>query len=184
MKFPRFKSNNRNGDSISSNSSFLPNQIDTGFTLIELMVVISIMALLFGFSYASYREFQRRQVLIQAGNMLITNLRLAQQLAFSGRKEAGCVTLDGYAIERRSDTSYAIEDRCIGGGGGNEIKLVTLPPNIEIDPFPSPGNEITFYVLGRGISRTSDVTLNLRLEINSVTIESTSVQITTVGEIK
>ncbi len=116
--------------------------------------------------------------------MLITNLRLAQQLAFSGRKEAGCVTLDGYAIERRSSTSYAIEDRCIGGGGGNEIKLVTLPPNIEIDSFPAPGNSITFYVLGRGISRTSDVTINLRLEINAVTIESTSVQITTVGEIK
>jgi len=150
-----------------------------GFTLIELLVVIMTMGLLFGFGYANYRGFQRRQQLEGVVREFKTNLRLAQQLAITGKKEAGCVTLEGYAIVRKNNWSYAIEDRCSGGGGGTEIKTVNLLPlNISVGPFP-PGNRFTFLVLTQGVDKTVTVTFT-----QLSTSDTKSVVITQSGEIK
>ena len=158
-------------------------QLNNGFTLIELMTVIMTMALLFSLGYANYRDFQRRQVLEGAVREFKTDLRLAQQLALTGVKEAGCGVLDGYALEKRGDSGYAIEDKCSGGGGGTEIKRVNLSPNIFIGPFPAPGNRFLFRVLAGGIDRTSDVAIEFRHEVGGDVLETKDVVITTVGEI-
>ena len=60
--------------------------IKSGFTLIELMVVMLIMSLLFGLGFANFRDFQRRQILEGAVRAVKGDLRYAQELALAGRK--------------------------------------------------------------------------------------------------
>ena len=46
------------------------NSNSKGYTLIEILVVISIMAILFTVGFAGYRDFSRRQVLLGAVNQI------------------------------------------------------------------------------------------------------------------
>ena len=57
-----------------------------GYTLIEILVVITIMATLFGFGYANFRDFSRRQALQGAVKQVQGSLRKVQQSAISGVK--------------------------------------------------------------------------------------------------
>ncbi|MFC1727228.1 Tfp pilus assembly protein FimT/FimU [Patescibacteria group bacterium] len=59
----------------------------SGFTLVEMLISISIMGLIFGVGLARYRDFDRRQIVRQAAQELKTNLRLVQKKAISGEKD-------------------------------------------------------------------------------------------------
>jgi len=158
-----------------------------GFTLIELVVVIMIMGLLFGFGYANYRGFQRRQQLEGVVREFKTNLRLAQQLALTGKKEAECATLDGYRVRRTGAQSYQIGAVCDGNEHCDNtpnycIKQVTIPSNITLGAFvlvpPGPGNQFRFLVLTQGVDTNATVTFT-----QSGTSYAKSVVITQGGEI-
>ena len=166
---------------------------DQGFTLIELLVVIITMGLLFGFGYANYRSFQRRQQLESVVREFKTNLRLAQQLALTGKKEVECSSLEGYRIQRIEvlnppfppDQFYEIGAVC----DGNEtctntpsycIKTVKIPQNITLGPFPAPGNRFTFQILTKGVDRDATTVITFT---QSGTGYTKSVNITPSGEI-
>lgn len=155
----------------------------SGFTLIELVVVIMTMGLLFGFGYANYRGFQRRQQLDSVAREFKTNLRLAQQLALTGKKAPECSTLEGYRVSRAGPQSYEIGAVCDGTETCNNtpsycIKTVQIPSNITLGPFPAPGNRFTFLVLTQGVDRAATITFT-----QSVTSDTRSVEITQGGEI-
>ena len=59
----------------------LPNY---GFTIIELMVTISVVGILLGLSYAQYATFTQRQKLITAGQTLKNILRDVESRSFNG----------------------------------------------------------------------------------------------------
>ena len=65
----------------------------SGFTLIEILVSMTIIGFLFSFGYASFRDFSRRQALAGVVKQVQGDLRLAQQKALSGEKPSGCTTL-------------------------------------------------------------------------------------------
>lgn len=158
-----------------------------GFTLIELLVVIITMGLLFGFGYANYREFARRQQLEGVIRVFKADLRLAQQLALTGKKEVECGTLEGYRVRRAGAQSYEIGAICDGTETCNNtpsycIKTVNLPSNITLSPFllvpPGPGNRFTFLVLTKGVDSDATITFT-----QSGTSYTKSVNITPSGEI-
>jgi len=121
-----------------------------GFTIIELLVVISIMGILLGASLVYYQSFNRRQILGQAAKDLENNLRLAQSQALAGEKpEDWCQAEDkrlvGYRLTFNSETEYQLMAVC----SSSEVKitkLVRLPPNI-IGPS---GTSVLFKVLAQG----------------------------------
>lgn len=130
--------------------------IHKGYTLVELLVGISIVVVVFAVGFVSYREFSRRQSLTGVTKQLVGDLRLAQQLALTGQKPTtgSCTTLVGYVISRTSSTSYHLIADC--SNADYVIKTIDMP----IDTTISAGN-VTFKVLGQGTDRTSPLTFTI-----------------------
>ncbi len=84
-----------------------------GFTIIELLITISILGLLLAIGLVYYQDFNRRQIVVQGANDLKNNLRLAQSKALAGEKE-GCVgTFKGYQVDFFL-SEYVISALCDG----------------------------------------------------------------------
>lgn len=122
-----------------------------GFTIIELLVAMSITLLLAGGVVAAFNNFNDNQRVQQGAISLKSNLRLAQNKAISGDKPAGCGTLTNYTVTFAA-TSYSMQAVCDGAPTGSTATF-SLPAGIAFSPTPA---SVAFTVLtGRaGTSRT------------------------------
>ena len=145
----------------------------SGYTLIELLVTITIITLLFSIGMAQYNRFNRRQILAKAKDELVSNLRLAQSKSLAAEKPASCTgTITGHKVKFINDQSYKIVAVC-----GNEVDLKTdivLPTGVTKKAGP---NEVFFRVLSQGSPTDASLTLSGFGETEKITI-------TTAGEIK
>jgi len=155
-----------------------PKTVEHAYTLIEILVSLTIIGLIFGVGYISFREFARRQVLAGAARSLRGDLRLAQEQALAGKKPSGCGILSGYRFRPISASQYAFEAVCDNGSFSIGKDSVSLPPGINMTPVPG---SVLFKVLGQGTDLSSDMEINLVQEVTANTVKIT---ITTVGEIK
>lgn len=154
-----------------------------GYTLIEILVALTIIGLLFAVGYAGFRDFSRRQIVKDAAKEIQGDLRLAQGNAITGQKPEGCnslKTLDSYSfnVVSLSPAEYSIEANC--GSSAIIVKSVNLPSGITLSaPTPNP---LKFKVLGQGTNIGTD---NWVLTLTQVgTGNTTSVTVTAGGEIK
>ncbi len=155
----------------------------SGYTLIEILVGITIIALLFSLGYANYRDYARRQALIGAARKLKTDLRLAQEFALSGKKPSDCSVLDGYRF--KIDTSPEAETYdivAVCGGAEKDVDRNDNEVGEGIDISTANPSSILFKVLGQGTD----------LDVGGATItftqegtgEELSVTVNTNGEIE
>lgn len=128
--------------------------------MVETLVALAIISLLVGIGFASYRNFSRKQVLVQAARQLRSDLRLAANLALAGEKPGACAnrTLAGYRIRFPNNLSYSIEAVC--DPDTETVKSVTLPGDgtITFSPVPSP---ILFKVVAQGTDVSGSAYLTL-----------------------
>ncbi len=149
------------------NFHFLKSNDPLGYTLIEILIAITIMTLLFLTGLASYREFSRRQELVSAVRQVQADIRQAQENAIASKKPAGCSdlnALNGYHFVVIPPNSYEI--RWICGGSPGVEKTVTLPTGITISvlsPNLNPPNSILFKTLGQGTNIPADGTTSFTL---------------------
>lgn len=126
----------------------------SGYTLIELMVALTIAALLFLIGYASYREFVRRQALDNTYKELKSDLKLAQQQALSGEKPDSCTgALFGYEVAF-AESAYTVSASC---GGMVQVRQRALPGGITL----SGSDTILYKIIGEGTTLTGDISLTL-----------------------
>ena len=139
----------------------------SGFTLIEILVVISVIGIIFTIGVAAYNQFARRQLVNQTSQELRNNLRLAQSKALAGEKPQGCLGhLNGYQVNF-SANSYTVAALC---DSLVTIGTYNLPSNVAI-AGPS---SILFKVLGRGTEVTGalPVVISGFDQTNWITVES------------
>ena len=125
-----------------------------GYTLIELILVVSALMLISAFGIGRYNEFNERQNVQQAADSFISNLRLVQAKALAGDKPQGCTTLVGWTVEfaLKSYTMYA---ECKPEGIIDSTRVtVDLPGNVNLTYSIG---FITYYPLGRGTSTDQEV---------------------------
>ncbi len=146
-----------------------------GYSLIEILVVLSILGILFAAGYANFRDFARRQTVSNAAKGIAGDLRLAQQMALSGQKPSdsnctGANVLNGFKFEVISSDHYEIRAICSGVNPPPATKDVILAAGVEIaTPFPSP-NPIIFKVLGNGTNiGATNATLRVRQTVTGAT---------------
>lgn len=122
-----------------------------GYTLIEILVGLSIIAILFSVGYLNFRDFARRQAVVAASRALRSDIRLAQEQALAGQKPAGCGTLDAFQVNITSASTYEVDAVC--GGSILVVKQVTAQSGITFTaPTPNP---IRFKVLANGTNIAS-----------------------------
>jgi len=78
---------------------------NNGFTLVELMVVITIIILMAGTSIAAYFRFSQRQAALNDGRNFSTMMRKIQAMARNLVYPEGCSELTGYTIEAAGGAS-------------------------------------------------------------------------------
>lgn len=144
----------------------------SGYSLIELIIVISIIAALFTGGYTAYREYSRRQVLANDTSTLRSNFNFARQKALSGEKPSGCTTLTGYRVSRTSTIRYRTYAVC-----SPDILVSTydLTTGVTISDF-----NILFEVLGQGTAG-SDTTITIT---HSTTGGNEQIIVTSQGTVK
>ena len=133
-----------------------------GFTLLEVLVAATIIAVLSGVSLVGYNRFQERQQLAAARDQLRNDLRLTQQKALAGEKPAGwCAasgqTLAGWRLEFITPpTTYEIKAVCSDGSVSQPDKTVILSGNAA----KSAGNDyVDFVPLTGAATATASFTL-------------------------
>ena len=155
-------------------------KVAVGYTLIEILVALTIIGLIFSFGYVSFRDFSRRQAVIGVAKTIQGDLRLTQGNAMTGQKPTGCnTTLDTFSFRIVSPSSYTIEANC--GGTAVSVKDVSLPTGITVST-PSP-NPLKFKILGQGTNIPQGGSAVLTLT-QTATNNTTTVTVTSGGEIK
>jgi len=152
-----------------------------GYTLIEIMVVISIIALLMQGGFASYRQFSRRQLIVNVKRQVEGDLRLAQQQSLANTRPDGFVcappdTFSGIEFSASTQTSYIISAVC-SDGSLHPIKAVELPPNAVFIRSGDPN--VVFLPLGDG----TDASGEWQIGICTYGVDSTSLIVSESGEI-
>ena len=129
-------------------------QNKAGFTLIEILVSVSIGALLVGGGIASYNNFNDKQQVVSGARGLIVTFRNAQKRALSGDKTSACSTLAGWRVNRISLTQYRLLILC-GDGSRSTIETKSLPVGVEfVNNFV-----VDFAVLTGGVSGDGSIQL-------------------------
>ena len=156
-------------------------KVKSGYTLIEILVAISIIGVLFSFGFVSYRDFSRRQALSGLVKQIQGDLRLAQGDAAAGYKPSGCLgTLDSYSFYISSNSVYKVQANC--GATTTDVKSVTLPSGATMSTNSIP-SLLKFKVLGQGTNLSGGVDWIMNLQ-QAGTGVSASIMVTSGGEIK
>lgn len=84
-----------------------------GFTLVEILVTISLILIISWFGVAYYSSFNQRQNVEQAAKKIVSDLRLAQNMATSQEIPSGCLNFEGYFFNvDLNAATYKIESIC------------------------------------------------------------------------
>jgi prepilin-type N-terminal cleavage/methylation domain-containing protein len=136
-----------------------------GYTLIEILTVVVIMALIFGVSYPNFRGYQQRQQALSYGRELESHLFEAQQLALSGTKpdKPPCnvppqKTFKGIRVAVLDTQNYEILAMC-DNSPVSIGKTYTLPSTAVIKSSSPP--KFTFNALGQGTDITAGSTFDM-----------------------
>lgn len=125
-----------------------------GFTLVELMVVLSITAVLGALGLAGFANYNKTQLLQTSTNEVVGILNLAKSRAQSQIKPSDCVgNLEGYGVRISLPNRYALFFRCTDNEVESQIKL--LPSRLEF------GVDAIFFfpVLVGGANQAGQITI-------------------------
>ncbi len=133
-----------------------------GFTLIELSIVISILAVLTTAGLAAFVNFSRSQSLQSAAHELSTTLNLAKSRSLSQAKPTDCGLefLDGYKVLiDKASSSYELVAVCSGENFYIQGR-VNFPTNVTVSSYTT-SLSFFFPVISGGVVGSGKVVLSL-----------------------
>lgn len=127
-----------------------------GFTLVEMLIVIGIFILMTGGAVVTYREFSRREQVVQSSKNIQEAMRFAQKKARAGEKPSGCQTLNGYIVSgTTSSTTITLTADC-----SNQDYAVTTMQLVGAARLSQSLNK-TFRVITGGVVNPGSVSVQL-----------------------
>lgn len=150
-----------------------------GFTMIELIVVFTVMAVLSTVGLASFVSYSRSQVLQQATNDFATLLNSAKTRAASQVKPttqcSSSTVLENYSVTINvSARTYSLNVTC--SGNLTVLQTNTLPQNVSFNSTtaspPTTTTNIVFLVLTGGVNGSGNVIISSYSLTKTVTVDS------------
>lgn len=140
-----------------------------GFTLVELIVVFSIIAILSAEGISAFVNYGDSQTMATSMNDVISVLQLAKfraqsQVIFPGSCASPSPSLVGYKVVVTSAFSYQLVIDCAPGTGSNAINTYSLPSAIQFSYTSAPAVE--FYSLTGVASLTNSSGNNLAFTLS------------------
>lgn len=137
------------------------NTIHAGFSLVELVIVISLISIISGLGFISLRDYSVKQQVSETTNDIITSLRLARSRAQTQVKDTNdpaCQDnpLEGYEMAftcQSNDCGYMVYPVC-GGINGEVIRTSTFPADVTVSAV---GSQILFRTLTGTVEGIIDV---------------------------
>lgn len=109
-----------------------PEVKERGFTLIEILFVLSVTAIISTIGVAGFVSYSRSQKLNAAVGDVVSMLTVAKSRALSQVKPSMGVcassVLDGYRVRTTGSSTYSLDVLCVGGSQAIQSKI--LPSNI------------------------------------------------------
>ena len=144
-----------------------------GFTLIEILIAVTILAILMSLSFAGYSKLNQRQKLVTAGETLKSLLRDAQSRAFN--KEVDCnvctCSLGGSSSLIGWYADFSATERKIYGECQGDIifgeKSFGLSDEIVIGVVPVNANPLLFRYNPPSTDNDVTICLNLQNDANN-----------------
>lgn len=155
---------------------------NTGYTLIEILVTLTILSIAFSVGYANLRDYSRKQALEGFARQFRSNIRLAQENAIAGKKPEDCSVLDGYKVTFTS-SSYSVEPVCSPELATTPV-TVSNPLEVVTSPSTNPPTNFTFKALSSGVTFSTGSTSQIITLTQSRTNNSVTITITSGGQIK
>lgn len=162
------------------------NLSQKGFTLLELIVVFTVIAILSTVGLASFVGYSRTQTLQQSYNDLINNLNTAKSNSFSQVKPPSCnsYTLNGYKLSINTSNlnpvtkpawrSYDLSAIC--SGNTFVVKTVILPTGVSFNNTtaipPTTTTNVFFSLLTGGVVGAGNMVLSAYSNTKTVTISN------------
>ena len=147
-----------------------------GFTLLELIIVFTVIAILSTVGLASFVNYSKTQALQQSYNDLLNTLNTAKSDAFSQIKPSQCnsYTLNGYSVVINTSTwkSYSLNVIC--SGNTFTLSTITLPTNVSFNTGsgtpPTTTTNVFFSLLTSGVVGTGNIVLSGNSKTKTITI--------------
>ena len=165
------------------------NLYDKGFTLIELIVVFSVIAIISTIGVAAFVGYSKTQTLNQAAYDLSTTLNTAKSKASSQVKPSvsqcnGSNVLNGYSVTLNliaNPNSYSLVVVC--SGGPSTISTTPLPPGTAFNngsgtpPTTIPGSPPTvfFPIFTSAVTGTGNIVISGFSQTKTISINSSGV---------
>jgi prepilin-type N-terminal cleavage/methylation domain-containing protein len=150
-----------------------------GFTLIELIVVFSVIAITSTIGVASYVNYSKTQTLNQAGSDLATALNTAKSKSASAIKPpvqcAGSMTLNGYSVTVNIPAeTYSLNVIC--SGITFPLTTTTLPAGVTFNSQtgspPTTTTSVFFALLTGGVVGTGNIVLSGFGQTKTITVSA------------
>lgn len=125
-----------------------------GFTLIEMLVSVTILIVVVGGGLAGYIQFNDRQSLVTAGNRVESLMRTAQKRARVGDTPAGCDRLISYnMVFSAASPDVQMQAEC------NNTTITVMTESLPGSVIAATSNTIKFNVLAGGVDNPGLVLL-------------------------
>lgn len=122
-------------------------RVKVGFSLIEMLIVLSILGMAATLVSTSYRSFEKRQRVKEAALEMKNQIRAVQNKALSGDKgipgeiegfcntQKGEILLGWYLSVSKNEPSYEIWGDCLKSSGETKFgkKTINLPDEVKIE---------------------------------------------------
>ena len=144
-----------------------------GFTIIELIVVFSIIAVLSVIGVAVFVNYGRIQILESASSDLSSALLVAKSRAIS-QVNTVCKDkeqiLNGYQVVLfTSENRYELQVVC-STNFTYRISSTTLPKNVTFSPFPTSAS-FFFQVISSGVAGSGTISLSAYGNVKIITVD-------------